>query len=81
MYLVRNKLPQIEEEGDEAEVVYAGGRQFEPATIYLSLDGNQTGPYAPAMIRQMMGEGSIAVGTYYWKNGMGEWRPVEEFGF
>src|SRR4051812_7849947 len=46
--------------------------------VYLSVDGNQTGPFAPASIRSMLQLGAIPVTAYYWREDLGEWRPVSE---
>ena len=50
----------------------------EPATVYLSIDGQQVGPYAPSKVRAMMALGSLSQETYFWQEGMTEWRPLAE---
>ena len=50
----------------------------EPATVYLSIDGQQLGPYAPSSVRAMVALRSVSPDSYYWQEGMSEWRPVGE---
>jgi membrane associated rhomboid family serine protease len=50
----------------------------EPATVYLSIDGQQVGPYAPSKARAMVALGSVSQDAYFWQEGMPEWRPVAE---
>jgi type II secretory pathway pseudopilin PulG len=45
--------------------------------IYLHLNGQQTGPYQPAQLRQMLAEGKIPAGTPAWHQGLSEWSTVE----
>jgi membrane associated rhomboid family serine protease len=53
-------------------------RSAQPAAIFLFLDGAQTGPFTLAQVRQMLSLGSIPEGTFYWKEGMEDWRTTEE---
>jgi len=46
--------------------------------VYLSIDGNQTGPFPPASVRGMLELGSIPSTAYFWREDMTEWRPVNE---
>ncbi len=50
----------------------------EPATIYVSIDGQQVGPYAPSQVRAMVALGSLPPEAYYWQEGMTEWRLLSE---
>jgi len=50
----------------------------EPATVYLSIDGQQVGPYAPSKVRAMLALGSLPQEAYFWQEGMTEWRPLSE---
>ncbi len=50
----------------------------EPQDIYLYMDGTQIGPFRLSQIRGMFALGSISEGTLYWKDGMEDWRAVEE---
>jgi hypothetical protein len=50
----------------------------EPQDIYLYMDGAQVGPFRLSQIRGMFTLGSISEGTLYWKDGMEDWRAVEE---
>src|ERR1051326_806346 len=47
----------------------------EPATVYLSVDGQQFGPYAASKVRAMVALGSVSADAYFWQDGMAEWRP------
>jgi hypothetical protein len=42
------------------------------------MDGAQIGPFTLSHIRGMMALGSIFGETLYWKDGMEDWRAVEE---
>jgi len=42
------------------------------------MDDTQIGPFRLSQIRGMFALGSIAEGTLYWKDGMEDWRTVEE---
>jgi membrane associated rhomboid family serine protease len=46
--------------------------------IYLSIDGNQTGPFPTSSVRGMLELGSIPPTAYFWRQDMPEWRPVSE---
>jgi membrane associated rhomboid family serine protease len=50
----------------------------EPATVYLSINGQELGPYAPSKVRAMVALGSVSPDVYFWQEGMPEWRPVGE---
>ncbi len=50
----------------------------EPATVYLSIDGRQVGPYSPSKVRAMMALGAVSQDAYFWQEGMTEWRPLAE---
>jgi len=52
----------------------------EPAIIYLSENGNQTGPFSLGQVQQMMAQGGVTGQTFYWQDGMAEWRSVSELG-
>ena len=48
------------------------------APVYLSIDGDQSGPYPPASVRGMLELGSIPYTAYFWRDDMSEWRPISE---
>ena len=48
------------------------------APVYLSINGNQSGPYPSASVRGMLELGSIPHTAYFWREDMSEWRPVSE---
>ncbi len=50
----------------------------ELATVYLFIDGQQLGPYAPSKVRDMVALGSVSPDAYFWQQGLTEWRPVGE---
>jgi membrane associated rhomboid family serine protease len=50
----------------------------EPATVFLLIEGEQAGPFAPSKVRAMVKLGSLPTGACFWQDGMAEWRPMEE---
>ncbi len=50
----------------------------EPATVYLFINGEQVGPYAPSKVRAMVALGAVSADVCFWQDGMAEWRPVGE---
>jgi membrane associated rhomboid family serine protease len=50
----------------------------EPQDIYLYMNGTQIGPFRLSQILGMFALGSISEGTLYWKDGLEDWRAVEE---
>jgi hypothetical protein len=50
----------------------------EAATIFLSWDGVNYGPYALSQIQPMFRRGEIPLHASYWQQGMEDWRPAEE---
>ena len=46
--------------------------------VYISIDGNQTGPFPPSAVRGMLQLGSIPATAYFWSEALNEWRPVAE---
>jgi GYF domain 2 len=44
--------------------------------IYLHIDGQQTGPYQPDQVRQLVAEGKAANDTPAWYQGLSEWSTV-----
>ncbi len=46
--------------------------------VYLSVGGQQAGPYPPEAIQGMIDCQSLPEGAYFWQEGMAEWRPVTE---
>jgi membrane associated rhomboid family serine protease len=46
--------------------------------VYLSIDGNQTGPFPPASIQGMLELGAIPSSAYFWREDMPDWRPISE---
>ena len=51
----------------------------EPETIFVSIAGEQQGPYSASALRTMVDAGSITLDSHYWREGMAEWRPLAEF--
>ena len=45
--------------------------------IYLHAAGQQTGPYQPDQLRQMVAEGKVTAGTIAWYQGLSEWTSVD----
>jgi hypothetical protein len=50
----------------------------QPAAIYLFLNDAQSGPFTLGQVRQMLSLGSISSETLYWKEGLDDWRAVDE---
>lgn len=50
----------------------------EQPTIYLHLAGVQSGPFTVTQIGQMFVSGEFSPETLYWREGMADWRGVEE---
>jgi len=44
--------------------------------IYLHVEGQQTGPYQPAQLRQLVAEGKISAETPAWYDGLAAWSTV-----
>ena len=82
MWIMRRKVlgSDVEKPAPRPARVAAPVREQgnEPATVYLSIDGQQLGPYAPTKVRAMVALGSVSPDSYFWQDGMSEWRPVSE---
>lgn len=50
----------------------------ETPSIFLALDGQQTGPFTLTNIQEMLHQQTITTETLYWSEGMTEWRSVAE---
>ncbi len=50
----------------------------EQPTIYLLSGGAQAGPFTPTQIQQMFETGAIGADDFYWREGLDDWRNVEE---
>lgn len=46
--------------------------------VYISIDGNQSGPFPQSSVRGMLELGSIPPYAYFWREDTNEWRPVTE---
>lgn len=69
------------EDEDEDGIELAKEENHEPAeepAIYLSINGDQAGPYPISTVRSMVGLGSIPSHAFFWREGMEGWRPVSE---
>lgn len=51
---------------------------LETPTIFLFLNGAQAGPYTMSQVQQMFATGAISSETFYWQQGMDDWRSAEE---
>ena len=47
-----------------------------PATYYVAVNGQATGPYDLSVLQQMTDAGQFTVDSLVWKNGMTEWRKA-----
>lgn len=45
---------------------------------YYSLNGGQEGPFDEASFVHYFATGALPMGTYVWRDGMGDWLPVEQ---
>jgi membrane associated rhomboid family serine protease len=48
------------------------------APVYISIDGNQSGPFPQSSVKGMLELGSIPPYAYYWREDINEWRPVTD---
>lgn len=85
------RLQQLEE-GEEAEApqqvsavtaarpsaLRTAPATVEAPTIYLFLNGAQAGPYTTTQVQHMFATGSISAETFYWQQGMEDWRSADE---
>ncbi len=46
--------------------------------IYLSANGEVLGQFEESAVPQMLSDGKIPAGAFYWREGMAEWRAVTE---
>lgn len=68
--------PMVERKAQARE---AALNYTEPPTVYLLQGENQIGPYTTQQVKQMLELGAISSESFYWKEGMAEWRSVGEF--
>ena len=61
-----------------APVVPVAAPVLETSTIYLAVDGVQSGPFTLSQILQMFSQGTVPEQAYYWQEGMEDWRSAEE---
>jgi len=47
--------------------------------VYILVEGEEQRTYEEAELRALMPQGTFPAGTLYWKEGVEEWRPLEEF--
>lgn len=47
-----------------------------PARWYVLVDGEQTGPFGLAVLRERVLAGALTPTTWVWADGMPEWRPA-----
>ena len=50
----------------------------ENPTIYLHAAGLQSGPFTLAQIQKLFSDGAVSAQTFYWQEGMDDWRDAEE---
>lgn len=70
-----NRLPATRPRG---ALRAAAAASFETPTIFLFLNGSQAGPYTISQVQQMIATGAISSETFYWQQGMDNWRSSEE---
>jgi len=47
-------------------------------SIMVAQDNQEFGPYTREEVRRYLADGSIAAEAFFWREGMPEWRPVNE---
>lgn len=50
----------------------------EKPTLYLHMDGAQTGPFSVGQVQRMFAEGQIPATALYWQEGMENWATAED---
>jgi hypothetical protein len=55
-----------------------GAQVPQPARWYVLDDGEQTGPFELAQLRERVLGGSLTADTWVWADGMPEWRQARE---
>ena len=48
------------------------------SSYYISVNGNQTGPFEKEEIKAKARSGETCAEVFYWKDGMEDWRPISE---
>ena len=51
---------------------------LEPADIHLQINGANAGPFTRSQVQEMLALGSVPDDSFYWLNGMEDWRNVQE---
>ncbi len=59
--------------------VQAEPQTQEVPTIYISRDGQQTGPFTASQVQAMIRLGSVEQDAFYWTEGMTDWQSIGEF--
>jgi len=49
---------------------------FPAGPIYITIHGKQEGPYNHDQLQGFWSAGTLHPGSFYWQEGMAEWRPV-----
>jgi hypothetical protein len=78
-YIPIKKFPQFAPYVSNYSIEEAESSPHPNAECYLSKDGQQSGPFAPAQIRSMWNAGSITSDTLFYHKDLGEWKPVKKF--
>lgn len=65
---------------DNARFCIDCGTPIEEASYYVAVNGQPTGPYAVAALREMMLNGQLTRLSLVWKDGMAGWSAVENVG-
>ncbi len=51
----------------------------EMPSVYLCHDGQQSGPFTPSQVRDMLRLGAIGQDALFWNDGMVDWQSIAEF--
>lgn len=62
----------------DAEEEQSGQGSAVPTGIYLFENDTQSGPFTRQQLSEMLAAGYISADTLYWRNGMTDWRSIDE---
>jgi hypothetical protein len=51
---------------------------FPAGNVYVTIKGKQEGPFNQTQLRTLWNAGAVHPGSFYWQEGMAEWKPVRD---
>lgn len=57
-------------------VEYIGGTPFQAEVYYVAVNGQSTGPFDMAILKQMAANGQLTADSLVWRNGMTQWEKA-----